>query len=241
MYSTGTIAALGATTAVAGILRGYSGFGGGLVMAPLFIRFVGPTGSVVLISLIHLLTSFQGAHRSVKLVDFTIIGPLTLAAIVSVPLGVTLLDWLQPQLIKLATAAIVVALALAMAAGLRMPGRQTRLKSALIGIVAGTLNGFCGMGGPPAVLYVLAGNSASAESRASFILFFAVLYPVTVLTLALSGLIAWPAVLVACLLAPVYFASTEAGHWLFRHLRAGWFVPVCTLVLCLSGVSMLFS
>ncbi len=102
------------------------------------------------------------------------------------------------------------------------------------------LNGFCGVGGPPAILYVLTGDNRVAELRAGFIVYFALLYPVTVLALMLAGLIAWKAVLAAALLAPVYFLTTEIGHALFRTLQSRLFVPVCMLVLCLSGLSMLF-
>ena len=122
IFEASTIAGLIAATIAAGVLRGYSGFGGGLVMAPFFIRMIGPTGSVVLISMIHLLTSFQGVRRSVSLVDFRIVGPLTALAVLSVPLGVLLLDELDPHLIKTAVAVVVIALALAMTFGARIPG-----------------------------------------------------------------------------------------------------------------------
>ena len=81
----------------------------------------------------------------------------------------------------------------------------------MVGVLSGILNGFCGIGGPPAVLYVLARNSASAELRASFILFFAVLYPVTVLTLALAGLISWQALLLSILLISDLFPRDRIG------------------------------
>jgi len=239
MYDALTIAALVAATAAAGVLRGYSGFGGALVMAPFFIRLIGPTESVVLISVIHLMTSFQGVRRSVSMVDFELIGPLTVAAVLSVPLGVLLLGLLEPHLVKTIVAVVVVTLALAMTFGLRVPGRPNRWTSTGVGILSGVLNGFCGIGGPPAVLYVLAGDSPSAELRASFIVFFAVLYPVTVVTLGLSGLITWPALLTGVALAPAYFAATELGHLLFRTAHSRFFVPVCAFILCLSGLSML--
>ena len=42
MNESWTIAVLAAATAAAGILRGYSGFGGALVMAPAFLRVTSP-------------------------------------------------------------------------------------------------------------------------------------------------------------------------------------------------------
>lgn len=234
-----TIAALAATTAAAGILRGYSGFGGGLVMAPIFIRLVGTHDSVALISIIHLLTSFQGVRRSMTLVDFAVVGPLVLAAVLSVPAGVALLTWLDPAMIKTIVALVVTALALAMVVGLRGLGSPSTPKSVAVGILSGLLNGFCGIGGPPAVLYMLAGSSPSVELRASFILFFAVLYPVSVLALLAAGIVGWQVFLIAIALAPAYFLATEFGHFMFRSVHSRLFVPICAIILCLSGLSML--
>jgi uncharacterized membrane protein YfcA len=236
-----TIAALATVTAAAGILRGYSGFGGGLVMAPFFIRLVGPAESVVLISIVHLFTSFQGVRQSIRLIDMGIVGPLLAAAVVSVPLGVLLLSVLEPGIIKPVVAVVVVGLALALGLGMRPRGSPTTTKSIAVGVLCGLLNGFCGTGGPPAVLYLLAGGHASASQRASFILLFAVLYPVTVAILLAGGLVTWPMSVLGAALAPVYFAGTELGHALFRRVHARLFFPICTAVLCLSGLSVLFA
>jgi uncharacterized protein len=138
-------------------------------------------------------------------------------------------------------AAVVVVLALALSFGHRPQGSPTPVKSVAVGLLSGLLNGFCGIGGPPAVLYLLADDSASAAQRASFLLFFAVLYPVTVATLVAAGLVSWHALAIAAGLSPVYFAGTALGYVLFRKVHTRLFMPVCTAVLCLSGLSMLFA
>lgn len=236
-----TIVELGVATAVAGLLRGYSGFGGGLVMAPFFTRIVGPTESVVLISLIHLATAFQGVRGSVRIVDAGLLKPLVISAVLAVPIGVWLLAVLDPPVIKSVIAVVVLIAAVAMALGLRLPGGHTPPKSVAVGILSGILNGFCGIGGPPAVLYVLAGRDASAELRASFIVFFAVLYPTTVATLAVAGVVTWASVLSALILSPVYFAATELGRRFFHSAQSRYFIPICTIILCVSAVSMLLT
>jgi len=231
--------ALATAAAAAGFLRGYSGFGGGLVMAPFFTRTVGATESVALISLVHLMTSFQGVRKSVPLIDMRVLAPLLVSAVLSVPVGVYLLGTLQPHIVKAVVAVVVIAFAIAMSAGVQLPGGPTVLKSISVGIVSGILNGFCGIGGPPAVLYVLGAQGSSDRLRASFILFFAVLYPVTVVTLALAGLVTTASVVSALVLSPIYFVATEAGRWCFQSVHSRYFVPACTIVLCLSGLSML--
>ena len=233
--------ALAAATAAAGFLRGYSGFGGGLVMAPFFTRIVGTTDSVALISLVHCMTSFQGVRKSVALIEMRVLAPLLISAVLSVPIGVYLLGTLKPDIVKMVVAVVVIVFAIAMSAGAQLPGGPTVPKSIAVGIVSGILNGFCGIGGPPAVLYVLGGERASDRLRASFILFFAVLYPVTVATLAFAGLVTTASVVTALILSPVYFVATEAGRWCFQTVHSRYFVPVCTIVLCLSGLSMLLT
>lgn len=210
------VAALAAAAAAAGFLRGYSGFGGGLVMAPFFTRIVGPAKSVVLISLVHLLTGFQGVRKSVTLTDNRVVLPLVVSAVVTVPLGVYLLDALQPQIVKYVVAAVVIVFALALSFGAELPAAPTISKSIAVGSLSGVLNGLCGIGGPPAVLYLLGGKASSDRLRASFILFFAVLYPMTVLTLAVAGLVSMASILNALILTPVYFLATEAGRRCFE-------------------------
>jgi uncharacterized membrane protein YfcA len=128
-----------------------------------------------------------------------------------------------------------------MGMGAALPGGQTLGKSIAVGSLSGALNGFCGIGGPPAVLYFLGARGSSDRLRASFIVYFAVLYPVTVLTLVLGGLVGIRSALAALLLAPVYYGATEAGRWCFQTIHSRYFVPVCTAVLCLSGILMLLN
>jgi uncharacterized protein len=236
-----TIAVLAAATAAAGILRGYSGFGGALVMAPAFLRVTSPAESVALISVVHLLTSLQGVGPSLQLADRGILVPLGIAAIVGVPLGIVLLGWLEPQAVKTIVALVVIALAIAIGFGVRPTGKPARWKSLIAGALSGALNGFCGIGGPPAVLYVLGTGKQAVELRASFILYFALLYPITMLGLALTGFVSVHAVLIGTALAPVFFLTTHLGHAMFHRLKSRWFVPVCMAVLSLSGLAMLFA
>jgi hypothetical protein len=64
---------------------------------------------------------------------------MLVAAVISVPFGVYLLAFLQPHTVKLAIAVIVVVFALLLDAG----------------VLSGILNGFSGISGPPAILYIL--------------------------------------------------------------------------------------
>lgn len=232
---------LAAATFGGGFLRGYSGFGGALVMAPFFIHLLGPSESVALISVMHLITAFQGVRPSLRIYDRTIILPMLAAATISVPIGVYLLDLADPHTVKRAVAVIVVVFAALLGFGIRLVGRPTFVKSIAAGSLAGILNGFSGMGGPPAILYLLSHEDASHQKRAGFILLFAVLYPVTVAALWAGGALTYNSILYAFLLTPANYLATEVGRICFHRVHSKFFVPVCTIALCITGLSMLFN
>jgi uncharacterized membrane protein YfcA len=57
--SAGTAWALAATALAAGVLRGFTGFGGALAMAPVFAVLLGPAASLGTVVAVNLLTSWQ--------------------------------------------------------------------------------------------------------------------------------------------------------------------------------------
>ncbi|MDA0262043.1 MAG: TSUP family transporter, partial [Proteobacteria bacterium] len=68
------IAALIAT--IAGLTKGYAGFGGGMIMAPLLAFIYGPAQAVAMIMVLEFLASIQLFPRAVRLTEWRLIGPL---------------------------------------------------------------------------------------------------------------------------------------------------------------------
>ena len=233
------IAGLAIATFAGGFLRGYTGFGGALVMAPVFTRLLGPVESVALISVMHLITAFQGVRSSMKLYDRGVILPMLVAAVISVPIGVYLLGSVAPHTVKVYVAIIVVVFAIALAVGVRIVEKASVAKSVVVGSLAGILNGFCGIGGPPAIMYLLNHDHPSERLRAGFIVLFAVLYPVTVAVLWFGGAITRVSIVYALALTPINFIATEVGRVFFHRIPSRFFMPVCTIALCVVGITML--
>lgn len=231
---------LSAATCGGGFLRGYTGFGGALVMAPFFTRLLGPIESVAIISVLHSITALQGVRPSLTIYNRPVILPMVCSAIVSLPIGVYLLGALEPSTAKKAIAVIVIVFAILLSTGFSRVGRPTLAKSIAAGGLAGILNGFSGIGGPPAVLYLLSSQDSSHRLRAGFILFFAVLFPITVVALLFGGAVTYTSLAYAVALTPINYLATEAGRICFHRMHSRYFTPVCTTALCLLGLSMLF-
>lgn len=223
-------------TLLAGIVRGLTGFGGALVMAPFFTTSLGSTASVVVIVLVHMLTSLQGLSHSLRVTEWRAVAPLLMSSIIALPLGIWSLHLVDPVLVKRLAGATCVAFSLAMLLRIGFKAPATRMKSILVGVASGALNGMTGMGGPPAVLYMLSWNNSASGYRANFISFFAILYGVTFVLLVLSGAVTWFACFIAILLVPAYFFATILGSAIFRKVHSDAFIPICSVLLLVVGL-----
>ena len=233
------IAALVLASVVAGVIRGFTGFGAALVMAPAFALVVPPREAVVLITVMNLVTMTQLLPAALKNTDWPLVVPMSIGAILALPLGTWLLVAVDGDLLRR-----VIGLVVLVFAGLLMIGWQAaprpRLSLSLgVGVVSGVLTGFGGVGGPPVVLYLLSRPSGAARYRASFISYFAVIQAFSLIPLLVAGLIEGQHLVLATVLLPAYFVATHTGTRLFARANDGVYRQVAILVLLAIAVAAL--
>ena len=74
-------------TAVAGVMRGYSGFGTAVILAPIYSLLWGPRAGIPVMLLMELLVSLQLLPGAIKDADRRVVLPLGGAAAVATPMG----------------------------------------------------------------------------------------------------------------------------------------------------------
>ena len=235
------IAALVAATLLAGLIRGFTGFGSALVMAPAFALVVPPREAVVLITLLNLATMTQLLAPALKKADWPLVAPMSAAAVLTIPLGTWLLVAVDGDMVRRAIAIVVVAFALVLLAGgqIRIAPRLPATLAA--GAVSGVLTGIGGIGGPPVVLYLLSRPSEAAHYRASFISYFAVIQVFGILPLLYAGLVEIGHLGVALALLPAYFAATWAGARLFEKAPDALYRRLAILTLLAVAIAALLA
>src|SRR5690606_28012569 len=125
---------LGFMALVAGIMRGYSGFGGGLLIAPAYSLFLAPTDVVVLVMVLNLLTTVQLMPQVLRNVQWGPVFSLAVtAAFIGVPVGVAVLHRVDPVLMRRAIAAIVSVTAILLLLGWKYQGRRGRIQDGIVG------------------------------------------------------------------------------------------------------------
>lgn len=224
---------------VAGIVRGFTGFGTALVFVPVAGIFLAPQVVVGVITLTGIASTSALLPRAWGQADRTEVAVLALAALVTVPAGLWLMERLDPVTIRWIVA-IVAALTLgALVAGWRFSGIVSRPVLIAIGGVAGVIGGLTGLTGPVVILFYLAGQSAAQSVRANTILFLAALDAVVVANLLLRGAVDVRVFLLALTLALPYLITSLIGQSLFdpRHERLyRWVAYAVIAIAVLSGL-----
>jgi len=228
-------------TAVAGVMRGFAGFGTALTLAPLYSVLWGPSVGVPTMLLLEAMIGSQlllGAWRDVnRRVAF----PMAFAACAMVPLGAWVLFVADPAVLTRGMGVLVIAFAAVLASGWRYHGSRPLPLTMAVGAMAGVMKGATGMSGPPVILYLLAGTEAAREHRATLILFFAVLGLVALLPPFLGGLFTASVVVKVALLLPVLLVFVRVGAALFGRIGQAAFRAVAYAILVAVGLVALLA
>lgn len=226
-----------AAIAVAGIVRGFSGFGTALIFVPVAGIFLAPATVIGTIMLTGLVSTAALLPRAWGQADRREVGLLAFAALVTVPLGLMLMQAVDREIVRWTVSAIGLLTLLVLLAGWRFSRRMGVPGLLCIGAVAGVMGGLTGLTGPAIIVFYLAGQNTAQSVRANTILFLAALDVVIVGNLVIGGSLGWGTVLLALVLAVPYLATSLIGQALFdpRHERL--YRAVAYAVIALALVS----
>lgn len=208
-------AAIG-VTALAGVMRGYSGFGTAVLLAPAYSVLWGPRVGIPVMLLMELFVSMQLLPKALGQADRRVILPIGAAACLMTPLGAFILLTADQDVLRRFIGGLVLVFGLLLLSGWRYHGARPLGLNVAVGTVAGLLKGATGMSGPPVILYLLAGPEEAKRHRANLILFFATIAVISVIPPALGGLYDRAALLKAALLLPVLLLAVPIGARLFH-------------------------
>ncbi|NKE46777.1 sulfite exporter TauE/SafE family protein [Roseomonas frigidaquae] len=230
-----------AVTGLAGLMRGYSGFGTAVLLAPAYSVLWGPRIGVPVMLVMELVVSMQLVPRAFGEANRRVILPIGAAACIATPLGAFILITADQDLLRRFIGGFVLVFGLLLTSGWRYHGSRPLALNLAVGSLAGLLKGATGISGPPVILYLLAGPEAVKQHRANLILFFGSIAVISVIPPALGGLIGWTTLAKLLLLLPVLMLCVPIGARLFHVLPEPWYRRAALCVLVASGLIALLA
>jgi uncharacterized membrane protein YfcA len=214
-----TLAIAAAIAAVAGIVRGITGFGGAMVMSPPMALLLGPLAAVPVVLLLESVAATPMWVAARRLVQWKVIGPILAAACITVPVGTWILISVDPLVMRRVIATVVILFSLVLLRGWRYHGEQRAATGLGLGAVSGTMVGATSMGGPPVILYLLAGPHPIEVTRANLTFFVGGISFAGIAMLAIEGVLGRQELLLALILAPGYYGGIMLGTRMFARFN----------------------
>src|SRR3954452_8355348 len=234
-----TFAVAAGAAMLAGLVRGFSGFGSALVLSPSLAALYGPKVAVPVALVLELALAVPLVPRAWPLIDWRRIGLFCAAATVTVPVGARLLAIVDPLALRWAICALVFVAVALLAFGWSYEGRPHTAATAATGALSGLLGGSTGLSGAPVIFYELAGTQPVASVRASFIVFFSWVDVVAIVVFAIGGALTERVLLLGALLTPPYLVAALVGAGLFGRASPRFYRRLAIAVLaCVAVLSL---
>ena len=149
-------------------MTAYAGFGGALVMVPLFTLMIGPVQAIALTGMCSAIALVHLVPGQLRVVRWKEAAPLVAGLLVAISLSSGFLVNADPAFVRLCMGAFVLLAAFILIRDLRYKGPRGPVPSFGIGTVTGVIMGGAGVpAGPVMVIYYLAAPEPPAVQRAN--------------------------------------------------------------------------
>jgi uncharacterized membrane protein YfcA len=225
---------------LAGVIRGFTGFGAGLVLIPTLGLLLGPQVAVPVVVLMEVIVILQLVPPALKLVQWRTILPVVIPAALAIPLGSMALASADPAWIQRGISVVVLVFVGLLATGWRYGKRPSVALSFLVGSASGLLTGSAGIGGPPVILFFLTGKQQAPRLRAGFLCYFAITQIVAMTAFGMNGLLDRRVLWNGAALLPLFIIGAWAGTKLFGRVNETTFRRLVMAFLALAALTGLF-
>ena len=235
-YSPASLAYILITAFVAGLARGFSGFGSALIFIPLASSIIGAKLASPLLLVIDFVAAAPLIPNSWRHADRRDVGIMLIGSLIGVPIGTWALTQMDPLAVRWMIVALIVPMLALLMSGWRYRGTPTAAITAVVGALAGFFNGVAQVGGPPIVLYWLRDATAARVIRANIILFFAASSVFTTISYLIGGVLT-TAVAGLCVLAgPAFGVGLWLGSRMFGLASEETFRRICYVLIALAAL-----
>lgn len=221
---------------IAGLARGFSGFGGALIFVPLASAATSPKIASALLLVIDgtmTLGMLPGGWRRANRRE---VYTMLIGALVGVPAGTALLALLPSVTLRWIISVVVLCLLVFLISGWRYHGKPKTPLTIGVGALAGLFGGAAQMSGPPVVAYWLGGAIPPLTVRANLVVYFALATVISATSYIVGSLLTVEVLAMALIAGPGYGLGLAAGSQLFGFASEATFRRICFLLIAIAAI-----
>ncbi|MEP6390986.1 MAG: sulfite exporter TauE/SafE family protein [Halioglobus sp.] len=204
-----------AATFAAGLIRGFAGFGSGMIMVAVLLSLYPPMLALPTVLFTELVLSLILLPTVARHVRWPLILPVALAAAFVAPLGVWVLSLINQDSARILASVMILVFVIFALLGNSVVGVVTKLAVLRAGAFSGFMGGVAGMTGPPVVALLLRMNLPPREVRSTLIGYFVIIDGLLVLNFSLQGDVGLDYLVLGLIVLIPLICGSLLGAWLF--------------------------
>lgn len=222
---------------VAGIVRGFSGFGTAMIYLPVAGQFLSPFEALTTMVVMDMIGPLPNVPRSIRDGHPRDVMRMAAGMMVALPLGVFALTQVAPEVFRYGVSLVTLILLALLVSGLRYHGTLTRPMIYGSGALSGLLAGSVGLAGPPVIMLYMASARAAHVVRANLMLYLILADIMMLLVMAAFGQLIGSAIGLGLMVAVPYLIGNMTGAWMFRPGAERVYRSVAYLIIAVSALS----
>ena len=200
---------------ITGIVRGFSGFGSGMIIGPSTAAFFGPQMALVMITILDAIPTVTLVWSSRHHVNWKELIPVIIGYAILAPLGIWLLVTGDATALRwFISISILMAVAI-LWSGWKYTGPRTKPVSFSFGGLGGFMGAAAALPGPAVLVYWLASSAKAITVRANMIYYLFLTDLIVIFGYMLADLYTLEGVVRGLLCVPGYFLGIQIGTRFF--------------------------
>lgn len=223
-------------TFIAGLARGFSGFGAALILIPIGGSILGPKIISPVLLVIDTIAAAGMLPAAWRAANRREVFTMASGALIGVPLGTAALALADPLILRWSITVVSAVLLVLLISGWRYHGQPRAPLTAGVGGIAGVFSGAAQLGGPPVVAYWLSGANDVLVIRSNIMLYFAISSALTAISYLVGGLFVEQVFVLTLVILPLYAGGLYVGSRLFGFARPSTFRTICYVLIGASAI-----
>ncbi len=224
-------------TFVAGLVRGFAGFGTAMIYLPVASQIIPPVWALTAMVLFDVFGPLPNLPRAIRDGYPRDVIRLGVGLAVGLPVGVFLLTISSPEVFRYSVSLLALTLLVLLISGFRYRGELTKPLVYGTGGIGGFLGGVSGLAGPPVIMLYMASTQPAKVIRANTTLFLWIADIAMLVLFAIWGLLHPTALLIGLVLILPYLIATIIGAALFDPTRESLYRWIAYGIIAASAIS----
>ena len=226
---------------LASFVRAVSGFGYALIATPLLTFIFDAKSVVVMTVILSSATSILVLYHMRKHIDLKRVVFIGLGSVFGAPIGVYLLSRLDPSVIKLAIAALVIPFSVILLLGHSHKFSRDTLGCGIAGFMGGILTASTSIGGPPVALFLLNQGLTPERFVGTMAVYLTFISVISIGAFSSLGMITTDLLTKVAILLPALFVGSYAGVKVLPKINVTLFKGIASSIICVSALAIIVS